>query len=1309
MVKRATKSPASRAGKAPKARKRSPVGPAATKLKWELAEALERQKATSDILNAINNSNMELQPILDTIVRTASRLCDAEFALIYKLVDGKYHLAATNRTTTGFIKYASEHPLSPGRGSLVGRVALEQQVVHLPDCLADPEYKALEYQRAGKYRTTLGVPLQQKGAPVGVIALMRAVVKPFTQKQIELVSTFADQAVVAIHNARLFDEVQARTDDLREALQRQTATADVLKVISRSTFDLQTVLDTLTESAARLCEADMATVTRQGSGGAFYHVTNHNFPADWVEYSKNLPLTPGRGTVVGRALLERKAVQVPDVLNDPEYTHGEQQRKAGFRTFLGVPMLREGQPIGVFSLCRKTVRPFSEKQLALVSSFADQAVIAIENVRLFDEVKARTEDLRESLQQQTATADVLKVISRSTFDLQTVLDTLVESAARLCEADSGLISNREGEAYRVVATFSFAPEYNVFIRGRVLPMGRGSMAGRVGLEGKVVQISDVASDPEYAMTETVKLENIHTMIGVPLLREGRVVGTINLGRQRVQPFTERQIDLVRTFADQAVIAIENVRLFEEVQARTEELSESLEQQTATADVLKVISRSAFDLHAVFETVAESSVRLCGADRALVFRFDGELLRMAVALNCPPELAEWIEQHPIQPGRHSGAGRAALERRMIHIPDVLADPEYSYGAKDVAPIRTILGVPILKGAELLGVLMIYRLEFRPFTDKQIVLVETFADQAAIAIENVRLFEEVQARTRDLAESLEQQTATAEVLSVISSSSGDLSKVFDAMLDKAMLLCGAQFGVLNTYDGTAFRTAAMRGLPPAYAAYRVQSSLDYGAGTAPARLLEGEPLVHITDLMDSEAYRAGEPNRRALVDLGGARTLLAVPLLRDRRVIGCVMIFRQQAQRFSDKQIGLLEHFAAQAVIGIENTRLLQELQQRTEDLSESLQQQTATADVLKVISRSAFDLETVLKTLVESAARLCDAEKATITRQRDGAFYRAESFGFSREFMDHVRDIPVTPDRGSATGRALLEGVVVHIPDVQLDPDYQFNEAQRLGNYRTLLGVPMMREGTPIGVLALTRPEVRPFTDKQIELVTTFADQAAIAIENVRLFDEVQAKTRDLSEALTYQTGSGSILRVIASSPTDVEPVLKAIVESACELCGAYDAVVRLKDGDELKFSAHHGPIPINRDKWLINRNWTAGRAVIDKTPIHVHDMLSAEGDEFPEAQEKARLQRHRTILSVPMLREGESIGAIVLRRTEVHPFSQKQITLLQTFADQAVIAIGNVRMFEEVQAKTRDLSEALTYQTGSSNILSVIASSPTNV
>ena len=378
-----------------------------------------------------------------------------------------------------------------------------------------------------------------------------------------------------------------------------------------------------------------------------------------------------------------------------------------------------------------------------------------------------------------------------------------------------------------------------------------------------------------------------------------------------------------------------------------------------------------------------------------------------------------------------------------------------------------------------------------------------------------------------------------------------------------------------------------------------------------------------------------------------------------------------------------------MIAIENTRLLKELRERTDDLSESLQQQTATADVLKVISRSTFDLQTVLQTLVEFAAKLCDAEKATITRQKDGVLFRGEFYGFSDEFMDYVRNVPVVPDRGSATARALLEGVVVHIHDVQADPDYTFDEAQRLGDFRTIIGVPMLRDGKAIGVIVMTRSEVRPFTDKQIELATTFADQAAIAIENVRLFEELQAKTRDLSEALVYQTGSENILRVIASSPTDVEPVLKAIVERTCELCEAYDAALRLKVGDKLVYAAHHGIVPGTINAIPVSPDWTAGRALLEKRSVQVHDLLSAEGDEFPAAKELARRHGHRTILSVPLVRENEGIGTITLRRLEVNPFSEKQVKLLQSFADQAVIAIGNVRMFEQVQQRTSELSRSL--------------------
>ena len=317
-------------------------------------------------------------------------------------------------------------------------------------------------------------------------------------------------------------------------------------------------------------------------------------------------------------------------------------------------------------------------------------------------------------------------------------------------------------------------------------------------------------------------------------------------------------------------------------------------------------------------------------------------------------------------------------------------------------------------------------------------------------------------------------------------------------------------------------------------------------------------------------------------------------------------------------------------------------------------------MLKVISRSTFDLPTVLQTLVESATRLCDADKATITRQKDGVFFRAEAYGFSDEFMDYARTVPVVADRGSAIGRALLERAAVHIPDVEADADFTFTEGRRLGGFRTILGVPMLREGVPLGVITMTRSEVRPFTDKQIELATTFADQAAIAMENVRLFDEVQAKTRDLSDALMYQTGSANILKVIASSPTDVGPVLQAIAESACELCEAVDASVFLRNDNHLTFSGHHGPLSIPDDKMPINRDWVAGRAFLDQKPVHVDDLQSDDGD-YLWGRQFAEKHGHRTTLGVPLLRENESIGAIVVRRMEVRPFTVRQIELIRTF------------------------------------------------
>jgi GAF domain-containing protein len=646
----------------------------------------------------------------------------------------------------------------------------------------------------------------------------------------------------------------------------------------------------------------------------------------------------------------------------------------------------------------------TDKQIALVETFADQAAIAIENVRLFEAEQERTRELTESLEQQTATAKVLEVISRSAFDLQTVLDTLVVSAARLCDADRACIFQRSGEVYRWVANFGFSPELIAYADAHPFTAGLRSTTSRVALEGKPIHNPDVLADPNYTASEYQRLGNYRTMLGVPLLREGTPIGIFILTREQVRPFTDRQIELVTSFADQAVIAIENVRLFEAEQQRTRELSESLEQQTATSEVLQVISSSPGDLKPVFATMLANAARICEASFGSLAIREGNAFRRVALHNAPPEFVEFNERSPLfDVSVFPTLTQIMTSKQAVHITDLQVEGPDNPLVK-YAGARTLLVVPLLKADDITGIFGIYRREVRPFTDKQIELARNFAAQAVIAIENARLLSELRQRTDDLTESLEQQTATSEVLHVISSSPGDLKPVFESLLANATRICEANFGMLYRFDDGVFRAEAVRDAAPAFVSYLRSNPPRADPRNALGRVLQTKQPVHVIDIKAEPAYAEREPARVATVELAGARIFLAVPLLKEDQFIGCIAIYRKEVRPFSDKQIALVTSFANQAVIAIENTRLLNELRQRTDELGRSVGELRALGEVSQAVN-STLDLETVLSTIVAKAVQLSNTEAGAIYvfDEVEHNFRLRATYGMDRELIDALKN------------------------------------------------------------------------------------------------------------------------------------------------------------------------------------------------------------------------------------------------------------------------------------------------------------------
>ena len=916
-------------------------------LAQELRDARAREAATSEILRVINRSPTDYGPVFDAILDHATRLCDASLGLLFLLEDEGFRFVAGRGVGPELNERLRSEvlPRDPEQSATAKAVA-ERRPVEVLDAADEHAHGAGHSARRlivelGGVRSMLAVPMFRGDEALGGIVVYRRKVRSFETGHVELISTFAAQAAIAVENVRRFRA-------LNDALERQTATSEILRTISRSPTDYGPVFDAILDNATRLCDAPLAILLiREGSH--FRPVAHRGSRPEFIEWFENNPVPiSARDTFTVRAATEGTPQQIADVTDTESYRDGVTQVVAGadlenIRTMLMVPMMKEDDCVGVVAIYRREVRPFDESHIALVATFADQAVIAIDNVRLFQALEARTDELGGALERQTATSDILRTISRSPTDYGPVFDAILDSATRLCDAPLAILQMREEDHFHIVADKGSRPEFVEWLKSNPMSISEGkTIVARAALEGVPQQLADITDTEGYREGRphrviAADIEGVRSALFVPIMKGDDCVGVITIYRREVRPFDESHIAVVSTFADQAVIAIDNVRLFQAVESRTHELGEALERQTATSDILRTISRSPTDYAPVFDAILDNAIRLCDAPLAFLLMRDGDYFKFVAHKGSRPEFVEWVKSNPVP----IIEGKAlAVVAAMDGIPKQLADITDTEGYRDGMPhrvasadiegIRTTLFVPMMKGNDCVGVISVYRREVRLFNESHIALVSTFADQAVIAIDNVHLFQALDDRTHELGRSVEELRALGEIGQAVNSTL-EPETVLTTIINQAVALTGTDGGLISEYD-EATGTLPVRAAPGFEEILEGADPVRFGEG-AMGRAAQTRMPVQIPDVDAPDAYTG---RLRALLDRAGLKALLAVPLLREDRVLGALLVARKTPGEFPPATVDLLGTLAAQSALAIHNARLFREIEEKGRELAQANQ-------------------------------------------------------------------------------------------------------------------------------------------------------------------------------------------------------------------------------------------------------------------------------------------------------------------------------------------------------------------------------------